>query len=193
MPRARAFEPDKALESAMLLFWRQGYDATSVSDLTGAMGINKFSLYDVFGDKRSLFIRTLETYSHEWSRPRLKLLRDPGGREGLIRFLDLMDEDRRKGNLRDGCLILNSLVEFVGRDDDVAVAVRSHMKFVEDSFKTAVAGMIEEGALPDDTDISARAHHLMTLVQGIIALSKSKATSRIAASALRDIRTSVAG
>ena len=188
MPRAREFEPDKALESAMLLFWQQGYDATSVSQLTSAMGINKFSLYDVFGDKKSLFIEALQTYSHEWARPRLRLLHDPGGREGILQFLSLMDQDRRRGNLRDGCLILNSLVEFVGRDDDVATAVRGHMKVVEDSFKMAVTGMVREGALPQDTDVTAKAHHIMTLIQGIIALSKSKATSRIAANALRHLR-----
>ena len=51
MPRPKQFDPDHALEMAMHVFWRQGYKATSIEDLAGAMGINRFSLYDTFGDK----------------------------------------------------------------------------------------------------------------------------------------------
>lgn len=192
MPRTREFEPDEALESAMHLFWRQGYDATSVNDLTAAMGINKFSMYDVFGDKRALFLKALDSYSYGWSRPGLQLLRDPGGSEGLRQFLDRVDQDHRQGNFGNGCLILNSLVEFIGRDDEVAAAVRNHMKFVEDSFKAAIAAIVQEGNLPADTDVTAKARHLMTLIQGFMVLSKSKATSRIAMSALNYARASLA-
>ncbi|MFF4775920.1 TetR/AcrR family transcriptional regulator [Microtetraspora fusca] len=60
--RPRAFDPDVALDRALELFWRQGYEGTSLSDLTAAMGINKPSLYAAFGTKEQLFAKALDRY-----------------------------------------------------------------------------------------------------------------------------------
>ena len=58
--RPRAFDSEKALEKALEVFWRKGYDGTSLADLTEAMGINKPSLYSAFGNKEQLFIKAIE-------------------------------------------------------------------------------------------------------------------------------------
>src|SRR6202163_2274511 len=60
--RPRSFDVDKALEAATLVFWRKGYEGTSLSDLTRAMGINRPSLYAAFGDKETLFRKALDRY-----------------------------------------------------------------------------------------------------------------------------------
>src|SRR5687768_4018099 len=60
--RPRSFDRDAALERAMELFWRQGYESTSISDLTAAMGITPPSLYAAFGDKERLFLEAVERY-----------------------------------------------------------------------------------------------------------------------------------
>ncbi|WP_219816748.1 TetR/AcrR family transcriptional regulator [Arthrobacter sp. ZGTC131] len=60
--RKRAFDDQVALDTAMELFWRQGYEGTSIADLTLALGINPPSLYAAFGSKRELFERTLDRY-----------------------------------------------------------------------------------------------------------------------------------
>src|SRR2546428_12924146 len=60
--RPREFDRDAALEQAIDVFWRHGYEATSVSDLTAAMGINPPSLYAAFGDKEKLFLEAVERY-----------------------------------------------------------------------------------------------------------------------------------
>src|SRR5882724_13552824 len=61
--RPRSFDPNKALDRAMRLFWRKGYEGTSLSDLTKAMGISRPSLYAAFGDKEALFRKALERYA----------------------------------------------------------------------------------------------------------------------------------
>lgn len=60
--RPRSFDPDAALDRALELFWQQGYEGTSLTELTAAMGINKPSLYAVFGNKEQLFARALDRY-----------------------------------------------------------------------------------------------------------------------------------
>src|ERR1700723_1424995 len=63
--RPRAFDRDAALHRAMELFWRQGYESTSISDLTSAMGITAPSLYAAFGDKERLYLEAVELYKSD--------------------------------------------------------------------------------------------------------------------------------
>lgn len=63
MGRPRAFSEDQALESAMRVFWEKGYEGATLNDLTTAMGINRSSLYTIFGDKDALFKKVVERYT----------------------------------------------------------------------------------------------------------------------------------
>ena len=88
MARPRAFDIDEALDQAMLVFWRVGYDAASLDDLTAAMGINRPSLYAAFGSKEELFRRALERYSEGPSGYEAEALALPRARdvaEALLR------------------------------------------------------------------------------------------------------------
>ena len=62
MARSKEFNEEEALDKAMEIFWKQGYEKTSIQDLVDQMGIHRRSLYDTFGDKHSLFVQTLERY-----------------------------------------------------------------------------------------------------------------------------------
>ena len=77
MPRPKSFDPDHALDRAMCAFWKKGYASTSISDLTKAMGINKFSLYSTFGDKRAVFLAALDRYSAQVVGTLLDTLENP--------------------------------------------------------------------------------------------------------------------
>ncbi|GJD15278.1 hypothetical protein RIVM261_002340 [Rivularia sp. IAM M-261] len=65
MARPRVFESDEALAKAMMVFWQQGYCATSLDDLEATMGLKRQSIYNVFGDKRSLFLKALRFYREQ--------------------------------------------------------------------------------------------------------------------------------
>src|ERR1700743_2687669 len=76
MPRPRESDETAALEAAVECFWRRGYEATSLRDLTASMGLAAPSLYNAFGDKQELFARALELYLERTTRDRLRRLED---------------------------------------------------------------------------------------------------------------------
>ena len=106
--RPRAFDVDQALDAALRVFWRQGYEGTSLADLTAAMRVNRPSLYAAFGNKERLFRRVLDHYGRGAQAIREEALRQPTARaavEHLFRALvDSMGDSR---NPR-GCLMVQS-------------------------------------------------------------------------------------
>src|SRR5438552_872534 len=85
--RPRAFDADKALDRALQVFWRKGYEGTSLSDLTRAMGINRPSLYAAFGDKEALFRKVLDRYVEGPSAYVREALEEPTARAVVERLL----------------------------------------------------------------------------------------------------------
>src|SRR3989441_13007661 len=86
--RPREFDREAALEQAIDVFWRHGYEATSVSDLTAAMNINPPSLYAAFGDKEKLFLEAVERYQEQRRQSVTKVFDEaPTAREAVHRLL----------------------------------------------------------------------------------------------------------
>jgi AcrR family transcriptional regulator len=90
--RPRAFDCDEALDAAMRVFWKKGYDGTSMSDLEEAMGINRPSVYSAFGNKQTLFLKTMERYSRYNGSRVAECLASGSARQGMERLLRLAVE-----------------------------------------------------------------------------------------------------
>src|SRR5687767_6665585 len=106
--RPRAFDTDKALDHALLVFWRKGYEGASLSELTKAMGINRPSLYAAFGDKKALFRKALDRYMEGPAAYVREALNEPTARAVVERLLggaaDLLTDPRTP----QGCLTVQS-------------------------------------------------------------------------------------
>src|SRR5271163_2757517 len=104
--RPRSFDAGKALEAAMKVFWRKGYEGASLSDLTKAMGVNRPSLYAAFGDKKALFRKALDRYMTGPAAYTQEALKEPTARAVVERLLqgaaDLNAAPRNPG----GCLMV---------------------------------------------------------------------------------------
>src|SRR5947208_7756415 len=85
--RPRAFDVDQALDQALKVFWRKGYEGASLPDLTRAMGINRPSLYAAFGNKEALFRRAIERYVEGPAAHFREALREPTARTVVERLL----------------------------------------------------------------------------------------------------------
>ncbi len=155
-------------------FWAKGYEGTSVSDLLKAMGINRGSLYDTFGDKRSLFLEAVGHYRQTVAGPLVETLSRSGSpleniRKTLHAFADLAASDGCRG-----CLVTNTTVGLAPRDSDVAKAMKSALVAVEEAFRRTLNRAVDCGELGPRTDTRCLARFVANTLQGLVVLSKGK-------------------
>jgi TetR/AcrR family transcriptional repressor of nem operon len=106
MARTKDFDEDDVLEKAVELFWRKGYNATSMQDLVDGLGISRSSLYDTFGDKHTLYIRALEKYKALGSGQMCSIVSNAASAKEAIRKLlelaigEASADEQRKGAAR---------------------------------------------------------------------------------------------
>src|ERR1700756_314432 len=105
--RPRSFDETGALEKAIRVFWSKGYDGVTIDDLVTGMGVGRPSLYAVFGDKRTIFLRALKVYAERKGALAAKALLSPGTlRDSITGFLKFAVESAtQKGSAR-GCLMM---------------------------------------------------------------------------------------
>ncbi|MGW7596480.1 TetR/AcrR family transcriptional regulator [Streptomyces antimycoticus] len=165
--RPRGFDADEALERAMRVFWEQGYEGASLTDLTSAMGITRTSMYAAFGNKEDLFRRALERYTEGPASYAARALREPTARQVATAFLDGSVRVTTRPDCPAGCLgVQGSLAAGApGRNArEALVAWRDEgVSHLRDRFQRAVG----EGDLPPDTDPELLARYLMTVANGI--------------------------
>lgn len=183
--RPRSFDRATALEKAVLAFWEHGYEATSVSDLTQAMGIGAPSLYAAFGDKRSLFEEAVGVYGDRYgSFGDRALTEEPTARAAVERMLrEAADHYTAPGHPH-GCLVAHAATNCTTLEVVESLRARRHARIaaVESRVRAGIAG----GELPGDTDAGAVARCVGALLQGMSQQARDGA-SREELEALVDI------
>jgi len=172
--RPRSFDADKALDRAMHVFWRKGYDGTSLSDLTRAMRINAPSLYAAFGDKRTLFLQAIDHYGElEVARVFETLSHPQSMGNAIARFFAELVEQIVDGHGRTGCFIGNTAVEVAAHDREVAMTVRRNLDRIEAAFRNALAQARARSQVPEEVDIDALARFFVAGTQGLRLIGKT--------------------
>ncbi|MBC7773740.1 MAG: TetR/AcrR family transcriptional regulator [Pyrinomonadaceae bacterium] len=181
--RPREFDRSKALDDAMRAFWSKGYERTGLPDLQTAMGIGRQSLYNAFGDKRTLFLEALDHYGATQFRWLHALLASPGSGIDNVRAMMNAWVDAVSAADFTGCLICNSAVEF-GRDAEVTAITDRHNGAIEESIYQALERAVGDSELGRKTDTRALAQFIANLGQGLAqqgraGLSREKASAII--------------
>lgn len=174
MARAKEFNVDTALHKAMELFWERGYEATSMAELTEALGIGRASLYATFGDKRQLYLKALQRYLETREPSPIELLSQPGPALPAVRALveayvqeSIADQQRR------GCMVVNSATELLPGDRPVGRLVESSWDTLEVALTSALTRARAQGELPAGKDPRALARFLLVFLQGVRVLGKA--------------------
>lgn len=185
MGRPRQFDPDQVLWEAVKVFWRLGYNATSVQDLVDAMGIERGSLYRTFGHKQAVFQRAVEHYS-AYQTARLPPGADP---MTTLRawFANNLD-DARDRSLPNGCLVINSAVEMPALPPPLQKLVGRHIGQLRRFFRGCIEAGQAAGAVPRSVQPEDKAESLLAAIIGINVMSRAGAShaqlARIAREAL---------
>ncbi|MEU3842850.1 TetR family transcriptional regulator [Streptomyces sp. NPDC028635] len=175
MARTKEFDPDAALRSALDLFWRKGYEATSMADLVEHLGIGRASLYATFGNKHDLYLKALDRYGEEHD-PLLALeVSQPGPalpavRAVVRRFAAEAADDARRER---GCFVTNTAAELAPHDDDAARRVERSWGHLETLLHSALLRARAQGELPEGRDPRALARMLLVLMQGLRVVGKA--------------------
>ncbi|MGW7585426.1 TetR/AcrR family transcriptional regulator [Kitasatospora sp. NPDC054768] len=173
MARTKEFDPDAALQAALELFWRRGYEATSMADLVERLGIARASIYATFGSKRELYLRALERYCEQSDSARLLDLSRPGPAlpavRALVRRYAVTDEEEG----RRGCFVTNTAVELAPHDPAASRRVEASLDRLETLLTAALARAAAQGELPAGRDPRTLARMLVVLLQGIRVVGKT--------------------
>ena len=174
MARHKEFDRDEALHKAMEVFWSRGYEAASIEDLVGHMGINRQSLYDTFGDKHALYLQALDRYREVEGRKMFELLEKSGSVKRALRQLfgrivegSLCDQARR------GCFVGNAMSELAGRCKETAARTCSNMAAAEEALYRALLRGKREGEIKGGRDLRAVARFLYSSLQGLQLMAKA--------------------
>jgi TetR/AcrR family transcriptional repressor of nem operon len=171
--RSKEFDPDRALKAAVDVFWRNGYEKTSLDDLMAGMNIGRQSLYDTFGDKRTLYLSALDEYRTS-TQAAMKALFDSGHpvQDCFGAILHGICDESRADHER-GCLLLSANLERNLDDKDVATLVRRNQSEVEHIFETALRAGQNRGELGAAKDPAALANFFLATIQGMRQLARA--------------------
>lgn len=157
----------------MGVFWDKGYEASSVRCLLEAMSINRGSLYDTFGDKRSLFTEAIEHYRERVLAPFFGILERGASPLRSIRlFLNSISELTGKVGFR-GCLVTNTALEVAPHDEEVSHQVCAIISELKEAFLGALNRAVAVGELPSSANTQALARFLTTIAQGLVVMHKA--------------------
>jgi len=174
MARPKEFDPERALDKAMRLFWHSGYENTSLEALMGEMGIARQSLYDTFGDKRSLYMKALAHYRDQTNGAMRRMLNEiPSVRDGFRKLLYGLAAETREQHER-GCLLLSANLQRDTKDAVMGDFLRDNQARVEAIFVEALRRAQSEGELSPREDPAALARFFVVTIQGMRAVARLK-------------------
>ncbi|GIF66386.1 hypothetical protein Ais01nite_44210 [Asanoa ishikariensis] len=166
------FDADAAIETAMGVFWRNGYGATTPQTLTSELQIGKGSLYNTFKSKHHLFVLSLARYS-TW---RMGFLADNFASPDPVRLQlrEAVEVLTGYGDHDRGCLLVNATAELGSSDQSVTEVTEDLFAGIEDAFRVAIQRGQRNGELDPANDPGAAAGALLTTVVGTSLLLKSR-------------------
>lgn len=177
--RPLSFDRGLALERAMLVFWRYGYEATSLNDLTNAMGITPPSLYTAFGDKEHLFLEAVERYLSKNPCFLETIAAEPlTAKESIRLFLEKIAISQTDPDHPPGCMIVTSATNCTAASSHVQQILAQYRGQMEAGIRERLERGVREGDLADDSDTAALASFYVTVSQGMSTQARDGASRK---------------
>ena len=174
--RPLSFDRDAALHQAMLLFWRHGYEGTSLNALTTALGVTPPSIYAAFGDKKRLFQEVVRLYSAEGTVSERIIDGAATARAAAEELLFTAARGFTGVDTPPGCLMASAAITGSAESSDVQAELAATRRDIEAHLRQRLATAVADGELPASADPAALAGLVMALIQGMSTLARDGAT-----------------
>ncbi len=177
MARTREFDPHAALQTAIKLFWEEGYRAASVDNVVQRSGVAKYGIYGTFGTKRELFRKALEQYALDRRQDIQRPIRKPAA--SLPEILTFFrDAPKLATRGRRGCLVANSGVELGAKVPEIREFVRRFFGDVARVLQDCLRRAVARGEVDASIDVAATAQYLATEFRMALILAASGESRR---------------
>jgi TetR/AcrR family transcriptional repressor of nem operon len=187
--RPREFDEPSVLDAAMNCFWSKGYETTSVRDLADQMGITGASMYNAFGDKRSLYRRSLEYYLEQSVRERIRLYEGLAPLEAVKAFFREVVNRSVSDKSHRGCMLVNAALEIDPHDPEFQKVVAEEFSSIEAFFGRCIKTGQENGSLRRDVPAAESAKMLLSVLLGVRVLARSRPQRSLLEGAVRSALT----
>jgi len=175
--RPRSFDRDAALAAAIEVFWTKGFEGTSISDLTEAMGINPPSLYAAFGDKERLFLEAIESYERSRGDD-CPYTTEPTARASIERLLTYMAQEVTGPDHPRGCMMMMAEATSANASPKLRKALADKRVSAREHLRSRIKRGIEEGDVPRDADPTALADFFSTVMNGMAMMGRDGVSRR---------------
>jgi len=172
MARPRKFDEHAVLDAAVQCFWSRGYEATSVRDLIESTGLTGASLYNAFGDKRSLYQRTLGHYVEGSIAERIRRCEAMQPREAIRTFFEDILERSLADREQKGCMLVNAALDVAPHDPELQEIVADILCRIEEFFQSCVSRGKVEGTITSTLSAEELARHLLGVLMGVRVLAR---------------------
>ena len=173
MARKKEFDPRWALRAAVDVFWDSGYEKTSLDDLMVKMGVGRQSLYDTFGNKRSLYLQALDEY-RSMTQAQTKNLFDSGmSVRDCFRTILFGIAGESRAKLERGCMMINANLERARADKALDALIKRNATEVREIFSAALRSGQRTGEITSEKDPAALATFMFSTVHGMRHLGRT--------------------
>jgi TetR/AcrR family transcriptional regulator, transcriptional repressor for nem operon len=172
MARKKEFDKDAALLKAMRLFWEQGYEKTSMQELVSHMGVHKGSMYVTFGDKQSLYIKSLKRYSEMFEQSiKLRMADTRFAKEAIRVLLEMAIQQQEE--FPEGCFLVNTAVELAKHDSEAVDWVHLRWTYTEHLIRQLIVDGQQSGEFPKTLNAEGLSYYFMNAIIGLRVLVKT--------------------
>lgn len=175
MARKKSFDEIDVLHKALQLFWRKGYNATSIQDLVDELGINRASLYDTWGDKHNLYVAALKLYRQSTSSRLLNDIRsDMPARQVIRSLLERIVNDVILDKEKKGCFLVNATTELANSDMDIHQMVDENRNTIIEVLAEIIKEGQEKGEFRSQKSPQALARFIFNSISGLRVVGKGE-------------------
>ncbi len=174
MGRPLSFDKNKALVNAMLIFWYQGYEATSMKDLEKATGLVPSSIYNAFGNKETFFLEILDYYAQKVLTPRVdRYLKQVDPIKAIRDFFSTCFSDLPRGKSGMACLLVNTISELAIHNPKIRRVLNKTEDALRDNFLNCIELAKQQNRISNQHDSLVMADQLLITLNGLLVSSKA--------------------